>query len=90
MKNTEKIKVFQGNMFQQTRLKIVWLLFKSNKDQAVEDVDFLVYIKKKKFVVVFCILVLWLIINKNINNNKNISAKCRERQGPLPGMMMKR
>ena len=72
MKNTEKIKVFQGNMFQQTRLKIVWLLFKSNKDQAVEDVDFLVYIKKKKFVVVFCILVLWLIINKNINNNKNI------------------
>ena len=71
MKNTEKIKVFQGNMFQQTRLKIVWLLFKSNKDQAVEDVDFLVYIKKKKFVVVFCILVLWLIINKNINN-KNI------------------
>ena len=64
MKNTEKIKVFQGNMFQQTRLKIVWLLFKSNKDQAVEDVDFLVYIKKKKFVVVFCILVLWLIINK--------------------------
>ena len=71
MKNTEKIKVFQGNMFQQTRLKIVWLLFKSNKDQVVEDVDFLVYIKKKKFVVVFCILVLWLIINKNINN-KNI------------------
>ena len=67
MKNTEKIKVFQGNMFQQTRLKIVWLLFKSNKDQVVEDVDFLVYIKKKKFVVVFCILVLWLIINKNIN-----------------------
>ena len=64
MKNTEKIKVFQSNMFQQTRLKIVWLLFKSNKDQAVEDVDFLVYIKKKKFVVVFCILVLWLIINK--------------------------
>ena len=71
MKNTEKIKVFQGNMFQQTRLKIVWLLFKSNKDQVVEDVDFLVYIKKKKFVVVFYILVLWLIINKNINN-KNI------------------
>ena len=53
MKNTEKIKVFQGNMFQQTRLKIVWLLFKSNKDQAVEDVDFLVYIKKKNLLLYF-------------------------------------
>ena len=53
MKNTEKIKVFQGNMFQQTRLKIVWLLFKSNKDQAVEDVDFLVYIKKNLLLLYF-------------------------------------
>ena len=59
MKNNEKIKVFKSNIFQQTRLKIVWLLFKSNKDQAVEDVDFLVYIKKN---LLLLYIDFWLII----------------------------